>query len=81
MNGKVYYMINEITHIVEEVLGEKNIKVDEDLIALGKINSILVIEIIEKIETLFKINLDEANITYETFRSVANLVNLVKEKR
>ena len=74
-------MINEITHIVEEVLGEKNIKVDEDLIALGKINSILVIEIIEKIETLFKINLDEANITYETFRSVANLVNLVKEKR
>jgi methoxymalonate biosynthesis acyl carrier protein len=53
---------------------------DEDLLALGFVNSLWVMELVMFVEQGFGITVDDADLEYDNFRSIDAIARLVERK-
>jgi methoxymalonate biosynthesis acyl carrier protein len=54
---------------------------DEDIFALGFVNSLFAMQLVVFIEKEFEISIDNEDLDIDNFRTIAALTNLVKRKR
>lgn len=54
---------------------------DEDLLALGLLDSVSIVRLVRYLETTFEIELEDDDVVPERFQSIATIAALVEERR
>jgi methoxymalonate biosynthesis acyl carrier protein len=61
--------------------GSQSLGDDQDIFALGFVNSLLAIQLVSFLEKEFEITIEDQDLDFENFRTVSNLAALVERKR
>lgn len=73
-------MMEKICTIVQQVLNiEEELRPDEDLIGRG-LDSVKTVHLIVLLEEMIDIRFDDSDLILENFRSIQNIINLLKRK-
>lgn len=59
---------------------QREIGSDEDIFALGFVNSLLAMQLVQFLEKEFGITVEDEDLDFENFRTIANITALVERK-
>lgn len=71
------------TYLMEQVAAarERSLAPDEDLLALGVLDSVSIVRLMRFLESTFEIELEDDDLVPERFQSIAAIAALVGERR
>lgn len=69
-----------IKTFLEKFFGNHDLQPDEDIFALGFVNSMFAMQLVLFVEQEFEINIGNEDLEFENFRTINSITNLVKRK-
>ncbi|AVH69206.1 acyl carrier protein [Nostoc sp. 'Lobaria pulmonaria (5183) cyanobiont'] len=70
----------KIKNFLSKFFGNHNLQPDEDIFALGFVNSMFAMQLVLFVEQEFKIAIENEDLEFENFRTINSLTNLIERK-
>ena len=70
----------KIKTFLSKFFGNHNLQSDEDIFALGFVNSMFAMQLVLFVEQEFKIAIENEDLEFENFRTINSLANLIERK-
>ena len=70
----------KIKTFLSKFFGNHNLQPDEDIFALGFVNSMFAMQLVLFVEQEFKIAIENEDLEFENFRTINSLANLIERK-
>ncbi|MEC4892948.1 MAG: acyl carrier protein [Oscillatoria sp. PMC 1051.18] len=70
----------KIKNFLSQYFGNREIKDDEDIFAAGFVNSMFAMQLVLFIEQEFQISIDNEDLEFDNFRTIAAMTRLVEAK-
>ncbi|MBW4666569.1 MAG: acyl carrier protein [Cyanomargarita calcarea GSE-NOS-MK-12-04C] len=71
---------SRIKAFLSKFFGSHDLKPDEDIFALGFVNSMFAMQLVLFVEQEFQISIDNEDLEFENFRTINSIANLVERK-
>ncbi|MDZ8264150.1 acyl carrier protein [Nostoc sp. ChiQUE01b] len=70
----------QIKTFLSRFFGNHNLQQDEDIFALGFVNSMFAMQLVLFVEQEFQIAIENEDLEFENFRSINSITNLIERK-
>ncbi|WP_375476975.1 acyl carrier protein [uncultured Nostoc sp.] len=70
----------KIKTFLSKFFGNHNLQPNEDIFALGFVNSMFAMQLVLFVEQEFKIAIENEDLEFENFRTINSLANLIERK-
>jgi methoxymalonate biosynthesis acyl carrier protein len=70
----------KIKTFLSKFFGNHNLQTDEDIFALGFVNSMFAMQLVLFVEQEFQIAIENEDLEFENFRTINSLANLIERK-
>ncbi|MEH2349565.1 MAG: acyl carrier protein [Nostoc sp.] len=70
----------KIKTFLSKIFGNHDLQPDEDIFALGFVNSMFAMQLVLFVEQEFKITIENEDLEFENFRTINSIANLVERK-
>jgi methoxymalonate biosynthesis acyl carrier protein len=70
----------KIKTFLSKFFGNHNLQPDEDIFALGFVNSMFAMQLVLFVEQEFQIAIENEDLEFENFRTINSLANLIERK-
>ncbi len=70
----------KIKTFLSKFFGNHNLQPDEDIFALGFVNSMFAMQLVLFVEQEFQIAIENEDLEFENFRTINSLANLIEQK-
>ncbi|MEH2333123.1 acyl carrier protein [Nostoc sp.] len=71
---------SKIKTFLSKFFGNHDLQSDEDIFALGFVNSMFAMQLVLFVEQEFQIAIENEDLEFENFRTINSLVNLIERK-
>lgn len=70
----------KIKEFLSRFFRDRDLKDDEDIFALGFVNSLLALQLVQFLEKEFGITIEDEDLDFENFQTINNMVALIERK-
>jgi methoxymalonate biosynthesis acyl carrier protein len=70
----------QIKAFLSRFFGNHDLQADEDIFALGFVNSMFAMQLVLFIEQEFKITIENEDLEFDNFRTINSITNLIERK-
>ena len=70
----------KIKTFLSKFFGDYDLQADEDIFALGFVNSMFAMQLVLFVEQEFQVAIDNEDLEFENFRTINSIANLVERK-
>ncbi|BAZ20909.1 putative D-alanyl carrier protein [Kalymmatonema gypsitolerans NIES-4073] len=70
----------KIKTFLSKFFGNHDLQLDEDIFALGFVNSMFAMQLVLFVEQEFQISIENEDLEFENFRTINSIANLVERK-
>ncbi|MEH1914720.1 acyl carrier protein [Nostoc sp.] len=70
----------KIKNFLTKFFGNHDLQPDEDIFALGFVNSMFAMQLVLFVEQEFQITIENDDLEFENFRTINSIVNLIERK-
>jgi methoxymalonate biosynthesis acyl carrier protein len=70
----------QIKAFLSRFFGNHDLQADEDIFALGFVNSMFAMQLVLFIEQEFKITIENEDLEFDNFRTINSIANLIERK-
>ncbi|MEH2216145.1 MAG: acyl carrier protein [Nostoc sp.] len=71
---------SKIKNFLSKFFGNHDLQPDEDIFALGFVNSMFAMQLVLFVEQEFQITIENEDLELENFRTINSIVNLIERK-
>lgn len=71
----------KIKQFLAQFFGDRNLQDDDDIFALGFVNSMFAMQLVLFIEKEFQVTIENEDLDFENFKSINAIVNLLERKK
>lgn len=70
----------KIKQFLAQFFGDRSLQEDEDIFALGFVNSMFAMQLVLFIEKEFQVTIENEDLDFENFKSINAIINLLERK-